>query len=305
VFRVTKMFSAVATVLACCMVCEYLTRVNVFSYIKGATITPWIRDGRVRAQGVYANSITAGTVGAVLMPLFFWLWKGGKAKLWGSVGLAASSAIVFTSGASTPASAYLAAFLGLCLWPIRKRMRSVRWGIVFTVLGLALVMKAPVWYLVARMDFIGGHGWDRAFLIDQTVRNVGSWWLLGSKDNAAWGPDTWDACNQFVAEATAGGMVTLVLFMTILRHGFGMIGKARKQAEGDRRQEWFFWCMGTSLFTHLMAFFGIDYFDQTKILWFAFVAMISAATAAAPTKPLVFEEPDPDREFATFMLADA
>lgn len=303
VVRVTKMFSAIAAVFACCMLCEHLTRVNVFSYIKGATITPWIRNGRVRAQGVYSNSITAGTFGAVLMPLFFWLWHRGKARLYGAMGLAASTVIVYTSGASTPASAFLAAIVALCLWPIRKRMRSVRWGIVFAVLGFSLAMKAPVWYLIARMDFVGGHGWDRAFLIDQTVRNVGSWWLIGSKDNASWGADTWDACNQFVAEATAGGMITLVLFLTILRRGFGMIGKARKQAEGYRRQEWFFWCMGTALFAHLMAFFGIDYFDQTKILWFAFLAMISAATSAAPPKLVAFEEPEVDREFAAFMLA--
>ncbi len=182
-------------------------------------------------------------------------------------------------------------------------MRNVRWGIVIVLICLALVMKAPVWFLIARVDFVGGHGWDRAFLVDQFIRHVPNWFLVGSNENAGWGYDTWDACNQFVAEGLAGGMATFVLFLTILSRGFSMIGKARKQVEGDRLQEWFFWCIGTALFVHLIEFLGIDYFDQTKILWFAFLAMISAATAAPFASPAVADNRRPQVEFEDFMLA--
>jgi hypothetical protein len=282
-----KSLAAVMFVLSSSMLYEYLTQVNLFSYINGVPIHPWIRDGRVRSQGVFANSITAGAFGAVFLPMYFWLWKSGKATLFGLVGIASASIIAITSMASTAVSAYLAAILGLCLWPIRNKMRSVRWGIVLLIAALALVMKAPVWYIIARIDFVGGHGWDRAFLVEQFVNHFSEWWLLGSNNNASWGNDTWDACNQFVAEGLAGGLATFLLFIIIVKRGFGMIGQCRKQVEGEQ-QEWFFWCLGVSLFSNVIAFWGIDYFDQTRTMWFIFLAMISAATttllAVKPTE---------------------
>jgi hypothetical protein len=33
------------------------------------------------------------------------------------------------------------------------------------------------------------------------------------------------------------------------------------------------------MFSHLVGFFGISYFDQTRVSWFALLAMIMAATA--------------------------
>jgi hypothetical protein len=281
VFRITKTMAVVACVLAACMGYEYLTRVNVFSYINSFRIVPWVRDGRIRAQGIFSNSITAGVFGATLLPLFFWLLRSGKAKMLGVVGLAASSTIAVTSMASTGVMAYGAGILALCLWPVRKHMRQVRWGIVLTILALALAMKAPVWFIIARFDFVGGHGWDRAALIDAAVRHFSDWWLLGTKSNASWGADTWDACNQFVYEATSGGMATFVLFVAILTRAFSMIGKARKRVEGSRRQEWFFWCVGAALYAHVMGFWGIDYFDVIRTWWYVFLAMIPAATFVA------------------------
>lgn len=278
VVRAIKILSAITSLLAVSMLCEYLTRFNLFSYIGMMTVS-WVRDGKVRAQGVFANSITAGTFGAVLTPLFFFLFRSNKAKLWGGVALISSTALVLTSVASTGLMAYMGGILALFLWPIRKRMRSIRWSIVFAMLALSLLMKAPVWFLVARVDVIGGsHGWDRAILIDQTIRHFPDWWLLGSKDNATWGADTWDACNQFVAEATGGGLVSLALFIAILSQSFGMIGRARERAEGDLRSEWFFWSLGAALFSNVVGFIGIDYFDQTRVLWFLFLVMISVAT---------------------------
>jgi hypothetical protein len=303
---VTKTLVLVSTVLAVCMGYEYLSGVNVFSYINDSTIIPWTRDGRVRAQGIFANSITAGAFGATLFPISFWLLRSGKNKFLGVVGPVASSVIAATSMASTGIMAYGAGILALCLWPIRKYMRTLRWGIMLTVIGLTLAMRAPVWFIIARVDFVGGHAWDRATLIDATVRHFSDWWLIGTKSNASWGSDTWDACNQFVYEATSGGLITLVVFVAILSRAFSMIGKARKRAEGSRRQEWFYWCLGAALYAHVMSFWGIDYFDVIRTWWYIFLAMIPAATVVARVSTateakaaLVFDEtlavPDSER----------
>ena len=283
VFRAIKVFVPVTAVLAICMSYEFLTRINVFSYIAGHTIEPWLRNGRVRAQAVFGNSITAGTVGAALLPLFLWLWKSGKAKSLAIIGLASASLVAITSMASTPITGYLAGILGLCLWSVRKHMRKLRWGLVFAFIGLALVMKAPVWYVITKVNIVGGDSWDRANLIDQTVRHFGSWWLLGTRDNASWGDFTWDQCNQYISEALQGGIVTMVLFFAIITRSFSLIGQNRKRVEGTT-EEWYFWCLGAALFAHVICFLGIDYFDQTRALWFVFLAMISAATVPVMTE---------------------
>jgi hypothetical protein len=283
-YRLIKMFVFVVAVLGVCMSYEYLTGVNVFSHLVGYQIVPWVRDGRIRAQGSFGVSITAGIFGATLIPLFFLLWKQGKSRLWASIGLASGTVVAITSMASTPITGYLAGILALCLWPIRKRMRWVRWGVLFGVLGLALAMKAPVWFVLARINIANGNAYDRAILVDATVRHFFDWWLVGTNDNANWGFVTWDACNQFVAEGLSGGLVELVLFVVVLRRCFGAIGRSRKAAEGHRN-EWLFWALGASLFSHLIVFLGCDYFDQTRSLWIIFLAMISTATVSVGSRP--------------------
>jgi len=185
-YRLIKMFVFVVAVLGVCMSYEYLTGVNVFSHLVGYQIVPWVRDGRIRAQGSFGVSITAGIFGATLIPLFFLLWKQGKSRLWASIGLASGTVVAITSMASTPITGYLAGILALCLWPIRKRMRWVRWGVLFGVLGLALAMKAPVWFVLARINIANGNAYDRAILVDATVRHFFDWWLVGTNDNAIW-----------------------------------------------------------------------------------------------------------------------
>ena len=90
-------------------------------------------------------------------------------------------------------------------------------------------MKAPVWFILARVDFAGGStGWDGVNLIDQCVKHFGSWWLIGTADNVNWGFDTWDLCNQFVAEAVQGGLATLILFLILIFYCFRRLGRARQ-----------------------------------------------------------------------------
>ena len=127
--RVVKIFSAVAAVLAVTMVYEKLRDVNLYGFLASQPIIPEIRNGAIRAQGPFHHAILAGTFGATLLPLFFWLWKSGKSKFLGLLGMLASTAITFASASSTPASVYLAAILAICLWPLRGQMRMIRWGL--------------------------------------------------------------------------------------------------------------------------------------------------------------------------------
>lgn len=283
IVRAIKVLSVLAAINALAMVNEQLTLQNVFGLLGGVQSVPNIRDG-VRSQGVFQHAVLAGCFGATLLPLFIWLWKSGKSKIAGIVGMVSSSVMVLTAHSSTPIMVYFATVLGLCLWPLRAQMRTIRWALVLTLLALHLVMKAPVWMLMARVDVSSGSGYHRAMLIDTCIRHFGDWWLDGTKDAGKWGLEMWDNANQFVAEAQSGGLATLIFFTAIISRSFRAVGLARKTVQGDRSQEWFFWLVGIALFAHVVSFFGVSYFDQTEVAWLALLAIISAATAGRAAK---------------------
>jgi hypothetical protein len=292
--RSAKVLAVVAVVAAAGMFYEKVHFQNVFGFIGGVPIVPTIRMGTIRAQGPFMHAILAGTFGGTVAPLFFWLWKVAKSKFLAVVGFVSSTVIVVAAASSTALMAFGAGIFALCFWPLRKKMRKVRWGIVILLLALSLVMKAPVWFVIAHVDIVGGNSsYQRAFLIDQFIRHFGDWWLVGSIQSDSWGFDMWDHTNQFVAEGETGGLATLICFIALISASFGMIGKARKAIEGDKEKEWMLWILGAALFAHVVGYFGISYFDQTRVAWFALLAMISAA-AYPMLAPQKVEQVAPD-----------
>jgi hypothetical protein len=285
ILRAIRMFAAIAIVISACMLYEKFTLVNVFGLLGGTRVTPETRGGAVRALGPFQHQLLAGCFGATLVPLFFLLWKTGKSTLLAIAGAIGATIMVITSASSTPLLAWAAAIGAICLWPLRKRMRLLRWGIVVVLIGLQLVMHAPVWFLIKRADVIGGSsGYHRAMLVNNFFVHFRDWWLLGTKENAGWGFDMWDMSNQYVIEGQTGGLLAFILFIAIICIAFSRIGRARKAVESDRQKEWYFWLLGCGIFAHVVAYFGISYFDQTRFAWYAILAIISAATAPVLVK---------------------
>jgi len=280
IVRVVKVFAVVVVVCGLTMLNEKLRGQNVFGYLGSIPIVSEVREGAIRAQGPFAHPILAGTFGVTLVPLFFWLWYSRKARVLAVLGFVGSTLMMISCASSTPLFAYLAAFIGLAFWPFRNRMRMFRWGVALAIIALHMVMKAPVWFLIARVDLIAGNsGYHRAELIDQCVRHFSDWWLIGTNLSGTWGFDMWDLSNQFVAEAETGGLLTFICFVLIISRSYSRIGRARKIVEGQSAQEWFMWFLGVALFTHIVSYFGISYFDNVKIYWCAFLAIVAAATA--------------------------
>lgn len=287
-FRAIKTLSCVCVVVAAFMAAEQLTGRNAFSTFGAVPSLSMVRNGWVRAQGPFLVSIVAGTFGAMLLPLFVGLWWKGKGhRLAAGSGIAASTVITICSASSTPVMTYLAGIVGLVLWPFRKQMRLVRWGLLLALVALHLGMKAPVWFLIDRVGgVLGGSGWHRAELIDHSVRHFGEWWLIGTKNNAYWGYDMWDSINAYINAGIEGGLITLVLFVSLFIYGYKSIGATRKLAESDRRVCRPIWAVGATLFANTVGFFGITYFDQSIIAWYALLAMIAAlASFVASTRP--------------------
>jgi len=277
ILRIAKVLAPVMVIVAACMLYEHRSGFNPYNLLTSYQVTPYTREGQIRAQAAFGHAITAGTFGATLIPIFFWAWKSGRARWAGIIGAAASLAAIYASLSSTPASAFLACVLGMCLWPLRMYMQQIRWSLAGMIALLALIMKAPVWYVVQRVDFVGGHGWDRAFLVDQFMQHISEWWLVGSDANAKWSVygGTWDRCNQYVAEGLSGGLLGLALFIALLVMAFSILGRARKRARGVDR--WLYWCLGAALLAHVAAFWGVSYWDQMRVPWLLLLAVFPAA----------------------------
>jgi hypothetical protein len=284
-----KIFAVVAIISALGMIHEKITGRNVFALLGGIRATPEIRYGTLRAQAAFAISIAAGTFGATTFPLFVWLWSRARARVLALIAALAATVMVFACASSTPVMAWAGGIGAMFLWPIRKKMRWLRWAIVSALVGLSCVMKAPVWFIIARVDLVSGSsGYDRALLIDNFIRHFGSWWLIGTHDNVNWGWDMWDQCNQFVTEGETGGLVALICFIAMIVICFKLVGRARRRIEGNRRAEWSCWLLGVTMFAQILAFMGLDYFDQSMFVWYSLlVAIPIVATASLPSKAKV------------------
>jgi hypothetical protein len=279
VVRAVKTLVFVALISTAGGIYEQVKGQNLFGFLGGIRAIPEDRLGRIRSQGVFAHALTSGAFASTVFFLFLWLFKKTKSWLLPALGMLCCLIMAVTAATSTPLAALIGGVFALCLWPIRDHMRVVRWGIVVAILALNAVMKAPVWFLIAHIDLSGGStGSHRAYLIDNFIRHFSSWWLIGTQDYVNWGYYMYDQCNQFILEGENGGLIAFVCFVALFCICFRWIGNARKKVRGDRDREWQFWILGAVLFAQFMAYFGVDYFDQMKAVWFLILAMITAST---------------------------
>lgn len=301
--NVIKISALIILPLAIFMLHERYTGNNLFSIFGGVDELSWIRDGKVRAQGPFMHAILAGIVGAALMPLFVSLWFSGKARLISLIGFVAATTMTITSNSSGPIISYFAGIIGLMMWYFRRYMRSILLTILCALIVLHLVMNAPVWFIIARMgDLIGGGGYHRSAIIDAAIRRFNEWWLIGTKYTADWlpyhttfadGKVAVDMTNQFISIGVKGGMVTMLLFIAIIMRCFRGIGLAMQSNENQSvGNKLILWSLGTSLLVHVTAFMSVNYFDQTIVVWYSLLAMISAVSLQKQQESFIIAQED-------------
>ena len=286
-----KMVCILFVPLAGAMIVEKLTGKNCFALLGGISEEVASRHGRFRARGPFAHAILAGTVGAVCLPMALSQWRQNRRLA--LMGLAATGGIVFASGASGPIMTVLSIVLALLLWRLRDHLRMIRLAAVLLVVALALVMKDPVYYLVARIDITGGStGWHRAALIRASIDHLGEWWLAGTDYTREWMPTgvEWNArhtdiTNHYIAMGVWGGMPLLLLFSGVLVAAFALVGRAlRASQNGAVEQQFLIWTLGAILFGHTATFLSVSYFDQSVVFFYLLLACIGsiyATTAVA------------------------
>lgn len=265
--RSFRVLAFLAVPVAALFLVEMSTQRNLLAVFGGVPEITAIREGRLRCQGAFAHPILAGCFWASLFPIFVSL---GRARGFLSIYSVASCCAligVLASGSSTPAMAVIFAAVGLCFYPLRFWMRHIQLAILFTAIALHVVMKGPVWSLIAKVNvFSGSTGYHRFLLIDAAIRHFGEWWLVGLPSTEHWGWFMTDVANEYVLEAVRGGIWSLSLFVAMIVMSFLYIGRWVRTLEGHR-DTIIAWGLGVSVFVHCTSFIGVSYFGQLILLW--------------------------------------
>jgi hypothetical protein len=280
-----------------CFLYEHATTRNMFHVFGGVPEFTPERDGRLRCQGAFAHPILAGCFWACLVP--FYCLRGWTRARWlgPASGGAVAAGIVALSASSTPVVALLSGLFAAACWQIRGALRWVRWLAVGALCALHCLMQQPVWHLLARIDLTGSStGWHRFHLFDEFINHRAEWWWLGTPRTGHWGPGLHDVTNEYVAEAVAGGIFRLLLFLAILVTAFAGISRTMRLPGLPRLRAYGTWALGAALFMHCMNFVGVTYFEQIVVLWHLTLAAIGSLTlvpGAATARQLAAEVAQP------------
>jgi hypothetical protein len=274
----TTCLSFISVPVAALFLVEASTARNLFSVFGGAREYTLIRDGRLRCQGPFEHPILAGAFWAALLPFFAArCWEKGIGRWIGAVGCTMGLLIVFLTASSTPIAGVGAVAIGAAFFPLRRKMRIVRWSLLATLIGLHVVMKAPVWHLISRIDLVGGStGWHRFHLIDQTIKRFGEWAVLGTNSTAHWGHALQDVANQYVLAGVRGGFVSLALFIAVLSFAFRDSGLLVRRNRRSRTRLIASWAIGVALFAHTLMMLAVTYFGQMTMAWYLQLALIGS-----------------------------
>lgn len=288
------------------MIVEHLIVRNLFATLGGVPPVPGIREGRLRAQGPFAHAILAGTVGAVTLPLMAGLWHEHRKRA--LLGMAACVVMVLACSSSGPIMSFLAGIVGLVMWRWRHRMRAVRWLLVLGYIALDIVMKAPAYYIIGRIDIVGGStGWHRAALIESGLAHLHEWWLAGTDFTRHWMPtgvswsnDHTDITNHYLALGVRGGLPLMLLFIALLVKAYSYIGQTLEaQSERPGEELFMIWALGAGLFAHTVTMISVSYFDQSFMFLYLTLGIIGSLWAVREATDEVEETSHDHEEPAT------
>lgn len=288
VVHLVKIMALVLAPVALEMINEQLTGHNLFAVFGSVGDSVVVRGERLRAQGPFRHAILAGTVGAACLPLMIGIWR--THPRYARIGLAACLVMVFASASSGPLMSVMFGIFALVLWRWRHLTRQMRIAAVAGYILLDLVMKAPAYFLIARIDLTGSStGWHRAELIRQAINHLHEWWFAGTlytrhwmPYGVSWSPDHCDITNQYIFYGVAGGFLLMALFIAALWIAFRYVGRLLRMHAVDNVSECkFVWALGAALFAQAASCVSVYYFDQSFIFLFLNLAVIGSLYSSA------------------------
>lgn len=284
-----KVVSVLLIPIATLMLLEKLTGKNFFAGLGGVNEFAAYRDGHYRAQGPFGHAILAGTVGAGCFPMALYLWRINR--MLALVGLYSTGGIVFAATSSGPIMMVFFILFGLYMWKFRSYLSIIRWLTLIGIVALDMVMKDPVYYLMAKIDLGGGSkGYHRARLIESSIEHLQEWWLTGTDYTRHWmatgvhaNTIHTDITNHFLGMGVLGGLPLMILWIMVISAAFNSVGKAlRVNEDAPLENKMLIWTLGAIMFGHVWNYFSISYFDQSIVYFYMVLASIGAVQVATP-----------------------
>jgi hypothetical protein len=270
------------------MVAEHLFNHNFFSIFGGVDPTPIVRQGRIRAQGPFSHPILAGTVGGVCFPMMIAIYKVHRGPA--IIGAIACLLMVGASASSGPIMSTVFGSLALGFWFFRRYIGLARIAAVVIYLVLEVVMNAPPYYLIAKIDLTGSStGYHRAALMESAGKHLDEWWFAGTDYTRHWMPygvswseDHADITNHYLGQGVKGGLPLMLLFVAMLVSAFRNAGKSIRFAETTGAFPAFLpWGLGAALFAHAATCISVAYFDQSIVFLNSAIALTACLRAGS------------------------
>jgi hypothetical protein len=284
---------------------EQATGRNPYYSLGAKSPVAGMRNDGFRATGPFGHAIIAGTATAVAIPFMVFLWNRRKGLA--IAGMIASVSGTLATASSGPIAAMGVAIFLLILWRWREHLSRLRNSVWILLIILNFTMSRPIWFLIARIDLVGGStGWHRSKLIDMAMNDLGTWWLFGTDytrhwmhSGVTWNPNHTDITNYYLQMGVLGGLPLMITFIVIIIISVKTLEKGMAFfQETDVSQEFGIWCVWTSLLAHCVSFISIAYFDQSYAGFFLLVGAAPALLEAAKRASFEAEESAEDESAA-------
>lgn len=289
---VLKKFIILAVPFVAILWVERTTGRNLFDFMGGLMVGYYNRNGHPRCMGSFRHPSLMGSVGGTFLAMYIAqvVRKKDLRSTW--IGIAACLGMIVASNSGGPVNAAAAGLVAWAIWKFRPQMRAVRWTILVLLIFLASVMKAPIYYLPAKVSAItGGGGYHRSYLIEMAIKDFGKWAFDGIEltETADWFPYVLEATggadmtNYFLSYGVRGGIGASVLLLWLVIEAYSKLGSALavcRGPAGDRNKELVLWGMGAVMTAHLFNWFGISYWDQFYVIWYMHLAMMGSLSQA-------------------------
>jgi hypothetical protein len=295
VVRFARILAVLAIPICGLFIVEWLTGRNLFSSFGGVPAITQVRFGRLRCQGAYSHPILAGCFWAGALPIIAMALFGSKKwRPLAVAGVISALLIVLCCSSSTPVMMVVVIAAAAAAFFIRSLVPAITTITALLILIKHVVGNTPAWHLISRIDLVGGStGWHRYFLIDQAVKRLSEWWLVGTRSTAHWGRGLFDVTNQYIFEGVQGGVLVMALYTLILVLALKRLIPPRSATSENTQSLIWRWCLGCALVAHAAAFFAVAYFGPVLIIYWSTIAACVAMNECEEETQLYWVFSDP------------
>jgi len=282
VSRLMKGLVILTIPVAVLMIVEISIGRNVIYGLSGFSTAVLSRGDHLRATAAFRHPILAGTVGAAIaLQSLSLIGVSGRLAF---VGILIGLAMVIASASSGPILALCAGIVFLLLWRYRHKFRTLGWSILLFYILCEIVMSKPAYFLIARIDIVGGStGWHRAELIRVALSKFSTWWLFGTEytrdwmaSGVSWSENQSDITNYFLYWTVLGGLAPLLCMIYIVFKSFKILHAKSYLPELHHSEQYLLWGVASVLFCHVVTSFSVAYFDHSLAFFWLPIAIASS-----------------------------